>query len=123
MKITEIKWEQGKKYTTYGPKMHPREVIVDGWLLKLTDGSGEELNDVIQLGYIIQHCDFVEVIQPVSFEEAYKDCKENGFGYTSVKGDQEMYRDGKSVEILEINGLDVVELNVEWIKVVYNERD
>jgi len=118
MKITEIKWEQGKRYKVEY-RIQNFEVIVDFGELKRTDGTGLNLVDEWQLEYILQ-MEFTEVITSVDFITAYKDCFENGTKYFNEYHHQIMYKqpDG-TVEIEEKSGeydYGVVVINCDWIK-------
>ena len=115
MKITEIIWEDGKKYKTTGS-------IYEVKNHDLVTNDGVKLTKIFSMQTLSQ-INFEEVIEPVDTFTAYNDCKQNGTRYTSYnKGySQTLNMDRNVMGDVRINdpvfdGRPVI-LDVEWVKV------
>jgi len=74
MKITEISWEDGKKYTAYFSSSEHTVIVESGELYSI-EGS-KCLVDIAILEEILNG-NYEEVIEPVDYKTAIEDCKKN----------------------------------------------
>lgn len=110
MKITEIKWGEGKKYK------HDNKI----WTVEysnLINDDGEDLANISDLMLIING-DFEEVIEPVDFLTAYKDCEDNDATYIDQMNPKvKLYGyDGRVTIIDDKKYGNTTALTVKWIK-------
>jgi hypothetical protein len=112
MKITEIKWEQGKTY-----RAGVSQYYVDGGDLirKLEGVFDEDITDILSMETILK-LDFEEVIQPVDFVTAFKDCEETGQGYKTPTQVMRKNEDSELVVIRSEYGYTNVICCGEWVK-------
>ena len=83
MKITEIRWEDGKKYKVTNEENFVYEVSAYDLFRYNNSVKGVDIVDDYELKLLLE-LEFEEVIETVDFKTAYDDCKANGTEYKAT---------------------------------------
>jgi hypothetical protein len=103
MKLHELDWTDGKRYDVVIDEWNKVEVVVRGYNLRVNDQNS--LTDMYNIGHIVT-AEFTEIIEEVTFLEAYQDCLAHGYKYKTeaygIKANMHRNIDG-NVQLMTYN--------------------
>jgi hypothetical protein len=116
MKLHELDWTDGKIYEVVIDEWNNVEVVVRGYNLRINDQNS--LTDMYNIGHIVT-AEFTEIIEEVTFLEAYQNCLVYGCEY-KTKGtflDSTMCRNSDGNVVLLNYNIKVPLDEQKWIRI------